>query len=207
MLEDDVWIQYIPPEGKPPFKVTLPPGLFNSPETFVFELNRLLLNAEEGGMTQLRIHIKQNKATLKLYAKWAEARISEKLRDILRFSFDRVTEAEPVLNGEDEIQLDTDMKNVYVYCDIVAARPVRDVMVPLLRTVPILDRSSASVFKIYDKPHYVPLSRFSLDTVEVLLSTDSGKTIPFGLGSSIVWRYTLELAEGLISNNGQTRPS
>jgi hypothetical protein len=96
----------------------------------------------------------------------------------LRLLFNLVTEAEPVLNGESEIQLDGDMKNVYVYCDIVVSRSVENVMVPLLRTVHILDRQSASVFRIYNNPHYVPLSRFSLYTVEIPLKYGYGENYP-----------------------------
>jgi hypothetical protein len=49
MLEDEVLIQYFPPENKPLFKLTLPPGLYNSPKTFVYELNRLLFRTEDAG--------------------------------------------------------------------------------------------------------------------------------------------------------------
>jgi hypothetical protein len=110
--------------------------------------------------------------------------MSDKLKDMLGLAVSRVSESG--ISGKSVVDLDSGLKNVYVYCDIVAARPVGDVMVPLLRTVPIMDRQSASVFRIYDKPHYVPLSRFSFDTLEVLLTTDTRKPIPFASGTSIL---------------------
>lgn len=84
------------------------------------------------------------------------------------------------------VDLDQEMRNVYLYSDIVGARPVGDAMVPLLRTVPILDRTGTSVFRIYDKPHYVPLSWFSFDTVEILLANAHGKTILSTTGTSVM---------------------
>lgn len=46
------------------------------------------------------------------------------------------------------VDFDREIENVY----IVTARPVVDSLEPLLRTVPILDRTSTSVFRIYKKP-------------------------------------------------------
>jgi hypothetical protein len=79
-----------------------------------------------------------------------------------------------------------EVKTVFVYCDLVVARPVGDVMVPLLRTVPIVEKKPSSVFRIYDKPHYIPLTRFSFDTVEILLCNELGQTLPFISGTSVL---------------------
>lgn len=186
ILQDDVWIEYSPPEGKASVRVTLPPGLYTAPDDLIDPLNQLIMGTEVSGKTRVRFNVREEKAIVKLYEKGAKARISEPLKEILKVPSDILTDAESLLVGMSEIQLDTDMKNIFVYCDIVASRPVGDVMVPLLRTVPILDKRLAPVFRIYDKPHYVPLSRFSFDTIEILLTTDTGKTIPFGLGSSVL---------------------
>ena len=79
-----------------------------------------------------------------------------------------------------------EVKTVFVYCDLVKTRPVGDVMVPLLRTVPIVEKNPSSVFRIYDKPHYIPLNRFSFDTVEILLCDDLGQTLSFTSGTSVL---------------------
>jgi hypothetical protein len=81
---------------------------------------------------------------------------------------------------EDEVKI------VFVYCDLVEARPVGDVMVPLLRTVPIVEKKPSSVFRIYDKPHYIPLNRFSFDTVEILLCDELGQSLSFTSGTSVL---------------------
>jgi hypothetical protein len=136
------------------FKITLSQGLYKSLEILIDHLNCLL----EG--TQLRIYLRDNKVIIKLFEK-GKVKISETQKDIFTLPTERITEAKPILEGETEVKLDSDMKNVYVYCNIVAARQVGDVMVPLQYTVPILNRRLASVFRIYNKPHYVLLSHFS----------------------------------------------
>lgn len=59
--------------------------------------------------------------------------------------------------GTDIVDLDWEIKNVYVFTDIVAARPIGDAIVPLLCTIPILNRTITSVFYHFDKP---PLDTF-----------------------------------------------
>lgn len=72
------------------------------------------------------------------------------------------------------------------YIDIFAARPVGDVVVPPLRIVHILDRTITSAFRIYNKPYYIPLSRFSFDMVEILLNNYHCKIIQFAAAISVV---------------------
>lgn len=62
-------------------------------------------------------------------------------------------------------------------------------MVTLLRSVPILDRTITSVFCIFDKLHYASFSRFSFNIVEIHLTNDKGKRVPFTTGTSVVTLY------------------
>jgi hypothetical protein len=199
ILEDEVWVQYYDPpkevgHEKSSIQLTLPPGLYNSIDHIVDELNRLIVEMENAGevkkslTTRLFFVKKSMKTGLMVYHLGAEVRISEKLKNILGFNSSHATDANAKLTGlgtEEELD-NNEITVVYVYCDLVTARPVGDVMVPLLRTVPIMDRSSMSVFRVYDKPHYVALSRFSFDTVEILLTNGMGQTIPFTRGTSVV---------------------
>jgi hypothetical protein len=196
ILEDDIWVHYYPPptdEGNEQSSVkrTLPPGLYKTIDSIIEELNRMIIGME-GVLKTPTLRFFYNgaikKAGLVLYTKGAEVRISEKLKTMLGFPKSHATDAIAKLGGlVTEVELDSkEIAVVYVYCDLVASRPVGDVMVPLLRTVPILDRQSISVFRVYDKPHYVPLSRFSFDTVEILLTNGMGQTLPFTSGTSVV---------------------
>jgi hypothetical protein len=189
VLDGEIWLDYFPPNVRKQLhkKLTLPAGLYHSAEAFLRALNHLggaLVTPGANSPIRLSFIEDTNTIMCRLYEKGASVIVSDKLKDMLGLTATKVSESS--VSGKSAVDLDSGLNNVYVYCDIVAARPVGDVMVPLLRTVPIMDRQSASVFRIYDKPHYVPLSRFSFDTLEVLLTTDTGKPIPFASGTSIL---------------------
>ena len=84
------------------------------------------------------------------------------------------------------MDLNEDFKSVYVYCDLVSARQVGDTMVPLLRIVPMKDKKREVVHHIFEKLHYIPLSRLQFNSAEILLTTDMGNTNAFSSGSTIV---------------------
>lgn len=189
VLEGEAWIQYLPGKGKPPALWTVPPGLYASPDLVLNQLNNQVLVMTKGGPVPVRFLWERaaNKVSFNLNEEGCEVIISDMLTELLRLPSSHASEVETsVVEGEPGVKMDSDLRNVFVYCDLVASRPVGDVMVPLLRAIPIMDRGSTSVFRVYDKAHYVPLSRFSFDTVEVLLTTDRGKTIPFKRGTSVL---------------------
>jgi len=80
--------------------------------------------------------------------------------------------------------------NVYVYCDLLEHVMVGDIKAPLLR---IVNRQTA-VSRINDKVEhtafnpvqYVPLQKKSFDTIDILLATDYGESLPFVPGKAIV---------------------
>ena len=88
--------------------------------------------------------------------------------------------------AEHMMDLDQSFKSVFVYSDLVHPRPVGDVVVPLLRTLPPIDKTQETVHHLFEKPHYIPLARFQFDTVEILLTTDKGEQIAFVNGHTIV---------------------
>ncbi len=74
---------------------------------------------------------------------------------------------------------------VYIYCDLVRHRIVGDAIVPLLRVVPTFEPEPSTIHVIYETPHYIPISHSQFDTIEILLSTDSGKSSAFSAGHTI----------------------
>lgn len=206
VLENDLWVKYyelseatvdegfrnVPvkklrllPAEAGAIVMTMPPGLYRDPRTFINKLNDLILKHDTADM-RFEYDAHTNLASVNLFQEGSEIEISEKLKLMLNFQSAHVTYEDSVYHGEEPINMDKDLRTVYVYGDIVASRPVGDVMVPLLRSVPILNREGSSVFRKYDKPHYVPLSRFSFDTVEIILSSGEGQTIPFTSGTSVL---------------------
>ena len=125
------------------------------------------------------------KASVILYEDGSFLTLSPSLQRILGFTSARF-EGRGHYASDFIMDLNEDFKSVYIYCDLVSARPVGDTMAPLLRIVPMLNRKKEVVHHIYEKPHYIPMSRFQFNSAEILLTTDKGKTIAFSSGSTIV---------------------
>ena len=182
LSENEVWLQhYSLKEG-----VTIDTLLFGIPaskgldmDLILKSIKRLLKKEIEAGQVDVITSI-CNKSFKKVVVKVIEPELENTVRDWLKPN--RVV---PSKSSEKHTP-EEDIKTVFVYCDLVASRPVGDVMVPLLRAVPIIEKNSSSVFRIYDKPHYIPLSRFSFDTVEILLCNDLGETLTFTSGTSVL---------------------
>lgn len=201
VLEDEVWFQFdtlheYDEENNKLFakktKVKIPSGLYESSYYFIDQLNKLTRakGIEEGDgsspKAKFYYHRATKKVSIKVFKHLTMLELSPGLQRILGIH-------RQLLNGPGQfeasemVDLDRDMKNVYVYCDLVSPRPVGDVMAPLLRTVPTTaEKTRDTMFRIYEKPHYLPLSRFHFDTLEILLTADTGKKVPFTSGKSVV---------------------
>ena len=124
------------------------------------------------------------KVSLFHYYTLGEVRISEELKDILglpRVIFEGMCNVE----GEHIMDLTQNVKGIFVYSDLVRTRPVGDVSVPLLRTLPPINRNQETMHYLFEKPQYMPLARFQFDTVELLLTSDRGQPISFDNGHTI----------------------
>ena len=170
--------------------VQIPGGLYDSNEFFIHQLNTLCKNELGAGDNgKVRVKFYYNRATKKvsmtLYEKSGVITFSSSLQRILGFSLHTFT-GPGHFASEFIMDLNEDFKNVFVYSDLVSPRMVGDTMAPLLRIVPMSERKSQIVYRIYEKPHYVPLSRFQFNTTEILLTTDKGRPISFTSGSTVV---------------------
>lgn len=79
--------------------------------------------------------------------------------------------------------------SLFVYSDIVENRLVGDVMVPLLRVVPV--RGSPSdpqniQWESFKHVQYIPVNRTRADTIEVNISRDNGQSVPFESGKVVL---------------------
>jgi len=78
------------------------------------------------------------------------------------------------------------VKTIFVYCDIIEPQYVEHVKVPLLRTVKTKTKPGETVERTFENPHYLPVSKKEIRTIEVDLRTESGEPVPFQYGKSIV---------------------
>jgi len=76
--------------------------------------------------------------------------------------------------------------SLYVYLDICKYQLVGDTEAPLLQVVSTNSVTDNYVEQIFDSPHYVPIARNNLETIEVDIRSDAGKPIQFHSGKVIV---------------------
>ena len=81
------------------------------------------------------------------------------------------------------MNVDQNVKSIFVYTDLAQPRPVGDAVAPLLRCLPPVDKKMDTMHYIFEKPHYIPLAHPSFDTVELLLTV-----------SAVCWPGSVELS-------------
>jgi hypothetical protein len=75
--------------------------------------------------------------------------------------------------------------SMFVYCDIVSDQIVGDKKVPLLRAVQIKGNYGDTITKTYQNPLYIPIGTKQFETLEVHITDESGRRVPFEYGRSI----------------------
>ena len=123
---------------------------------------------------------------MSLFKYYAQSKVtlSEGLMGILGIS-QSYLEGAGGFQADRVMDLDQRVKGIFVYSDLVQSRPVGDAVVPLLRTLPPVDKAKETVHYLFEKPHYMSLARYQFDTVELLLTSDKGEPISFENGHTI----------------------
>ncbi len=169
-------------------RVTLDGGLYATPAALVDVLNDLVkkkLGKRATDYLKFEYNTPSKKVVVRTMAVGSILGFSEALRRILNVKY-KFYWGEKEIISEGPMNLNRDHEAVYVYCDLVEERTVGDVMVPLLRTIPIVGKEEVVIHQIYEKPHFVRLSKRSFETVEILLSRDTGKELSFNQGKCVV---------------------
>jgi hypothetical protein len=88
--------------------------------------------------------------------------------------------------------LDQDLEalgSFYIYTDIITHQCIGDVNAKVLRVVALdyqYGNKSQYVNKIYDVPHYVPLERNNIETINITLKDSTGQNVSFESGKIVV---------------------
>lgn len=161
-------------------KLALPTGRYDTAQSLVAALNRLTPQIHFGYDTI------RNKVKIKLTDTIA-VEFSEKLTNLLGLERHQMSF---LTNREEEslsfVNVAEGFKSIFVYCDLVAPRPVGDTNVSLLRTLPPIEQKIGVIHHIFVKPYYIPLKYYTFDTVEILLANDRGEEMQFNGGLTIV---------------------
>jgi len=158
---------------------TLPPSTHVGISTIIQEVNKLI--KPRYGIS-LRPQMVNNRRWVRFELSSARysLRLNGPLSQLLGFSAGRVfirgrntAEKPPKLPGIDQI------RNLYVYCDIVENIIVGDSSTPLLRIVEVTrDESRTRIHTIINTPLFVPVQKKSFDTIAIWIMTNDGKPAP-----------------------------
>ena len=202
-IGDNEMMLIVQPEPKLGFKtLTLPKGLYDTPESLISALNEKLVDvyaaAYEDNMikrTKMKMEIKNapkffydrvtKRAKLKIYKEDCLVKLNPSLAKILRMHVEMMDKL-GANEGTGVVDVHKESNMMYIYCDLVRHRQVGDMMVPLLRVVPTHEKSGHVTYRIFEKPHYQPLARQQFNTIEIVLSTDAGKIPSFASGKTVV---------------------
>jgi hypothetical protein len=75
---------------------------------------------------------------------------------------------------------------LYLYCDVAAFTAVGHEKAPLLRVCNTKGKYGDTIRTIFTHPHYVPLARREIESIEINIKTELGKPTPFAFGKSVV---------------------
>lgn len=73
-----------------------------------------------------------------------------------------------------------------IYTDIIEPQIVGDILAPLLKIVNVSGKDGEMVLVQYDRPHYLPVSRKTIETLEIVIRTHMGDLVPFERGRAYV---------------------
>jgi len=164
------------------FKVYLPKGQYSSPTDIASALNDLIyaqpLGAVLEDMIQFQYDRFSRKMSLIMRRAFILVRLSPPMQILLSMDHNDYRGV-GIFTGRRRFQIYGEVKRVYIYCNIVGERVVGDSSVPLLRSIPILDRNADMVYRLYRKPFYIPLKIRQFDTIELLLADEQGAEVQF----------------------------
>lgn len=159
-------------------------GLYPSLNFLTLSLNNLLRKNNFQNIISFRYDNTSKRFFLSIEITGIKIVLTDTLAEIIGFHETEFEGIQTVSSFSGDIHLDTFV--VYLYCDLVEHRLVGDVLAPLLRTIPIINKLNDVTHHIYEKPHYIPLAKRHFNIVEILLASDSGKELNFKSGKSVV---------------------
>ena len=75
---------------------------------------------------------------------------------------------------------------IYVYSDVIQTKLVGDSSVPLLSVVPLRGVFGEMAFEEYTSPVYTPLTKHVFSTIEMYITDNAGRPVPFSSGKVTV---------------------
>lgn len=113
-------------------------------------------------------------------------KFSENLRQILGFSSTELTKTSVNYSlAENPVDLSLKQTRLFVYTDIIEPQIVGDTFAPLLTSTSFVGYERQPITHTFE-PKYLPLNRYFIDTIHILLCNEFGEQIYFDFGTASV---------------------
>jgi hypothetical protein len=114
--------------------------------------------------------------------------MSEDLQRHIGFNLSTIS-LDPVAFGtmtQQAFDVNRGLNLLYIYCDVATLTIVGDTKTPLLRTCNATGKRSGFLHHTYVQPYYVPVGRREFDSIEISITNEFGRPMPFEYGKSVV---------------------
>jgi len=193
---DDLWLEFMvynksayrikyndPSDISSRIKIHIPNGAHYVPDEIVTVINDAIQRSETSRSFYRTSHISYNTSdktfTFHLFRKYLLLKMSPNLQSLLCFDRNNLKYETSTSNK----RFHRNFGRIYIYSNIVSERVVGDSMVPLLRSIP-LGETEDVVYRLYERPFYVPIKTRQFGVIEVLLRDERGRNVAFGPDSS-----------------------
>ena len=169
--------------------IVIPSGKYPSVGVLTAAINNFLKKNKDGGEEAARSHIFTydaitNRVTV-YGTRRSEIMFKGRLARMLGFKDGVYTRLSELTHAPLAADLHGGLNTMFVYSDIIEHQYVGDYREQLLRAVHIDDASKDTVTTIYDRPHYLRLSRNRIDSIHIAIKTYENKPIDFESGQVI----------------------
>jgi len=180
------------------FHISIPPGCYET-EDLVDKINgivqhRLKLLTDQLGVgphkreatnhLKLKYNPLSRRISVTLYKKQA-VMFSDSLSRLLGFTERQMplmhvgSEEGSVFYSKRHVDMNIGLEHLFVYTDVAESVPIGDTCGPLLRVVDAEGKHGHTVHRIYDRPRYIPLQKKHFDSIEILITSDTGEQVTF----------------------------
>ena len=174
------------------FMKEVKPGYYSSVSELIAELNSKLPSREidkkiGSSLYKMRFDYDQysNKTSVTIPEEVYLVMEGSGLAMRLRFKESEILRGPGIITSKYMCNMDR-YSSLYVYTDIIQNQLVGDVRAPLLRVVPVTSKYGEVTCVTYEQPHFLPLSRSNIQTIEIYIRSDTGELISFESGKSVV---------------------
>lgn len=184
------WRIRVGPRPDQHISFALVPGVYTTPNILLGKMKELMMHERLHDLVEIRLDPISQKVHIYVQGGSTEVYFSPVLGELLGLG-PKVTDVylrAGAYTGTYTLDLNIGFYSLYIYCDLVRARPIGDVMAPLLRSVPIkkantTDRDATNIRNdVFPNVYFLPMQKKNFQVVEIDIRDDTGNRVPFESG-------------------------